>query len=392
MENVRVIIHRGSHQIGGCCTEIATDNTRILIDFGLPLPGEKNAGLNVDGANQDGVKVDGIFVTHYHGDHIGELNGVYKSVPIYMGKSSKQIMKEYQKHMGKHAMLKNPIHEINGFKNQDVITVGDIEVTAIESDHSSFQPYMFLICAKGKTILHTGDFRLHGNKRDKLVKEISKYHNIDLLITEGTTLTRTEDENWTEEKVEKKMKSLLKEYKYCFLLTSSGNLFRMNSFAKGILKGKYLISDDFQKRLIDIAVGEKPEEYSKLNKTLTYGANLAPGFENRGFGMIIRANKFALNLLENYMENYPEETCLIYSLWSGYLKEDSFRMMKEVAGKNFRICHSSGHVVLQDLNKFINMLNPSKIIVIHTDYGQEEMPIDLRERIIFVEDKKEINI
>ncbi len=30
-------IHRGTHEIGGSCVELATENTRILIDVGLPL-------------------------------------------------------------------------------------------------------------------------------------------------------------------------------------------------------------------------------------------------------------------------------------------------------------------------------------------------------------------
>ena len=32
-------IHRGTHQIGGCCTEISAGGHRILIDFGANLPG-----------------------------------------------------------------------------------------------------------------------------------------------------------------------------------------------------------------------------------------------------------------------------------------------------------------------------------------------------------------
>lgn len=34
------MIHRGSSQIGGCCTQISTGRSRILIDFGANLPGE----------------------------------------------------------------------------------------------------------------------------------------------------------------------------------------------------------------------------------------------------------------------------------------------------------------------------------------------------------------
>lgn len=42
---MKVTIHRGINQIGGCITEIATSNTRILIDLGLL---HETSYLNVD--------------------------------------------------------------------------------------------------------------------------------------------------------------------------------------------------------------------------------------------------------------------------------------------------------------------------------------------------------
>jgi ribonuclease J len=36
-KKIRVIPHRGMRQIGGVCTEIDTDEARVLFDFGSPL-------------------------------------------------------------------------------------------------------------------------------------------------------------------------------------------------------------------------------------------------------------------------------------------------------------------------------------------------------------------
>ena len=38
MTTPELTIHRGSHQIGGCCTEIASGGEIILIDLGANLP------------------------------------------------------------------------------------------------------------------------------------------------------------------------------------------------------------------------------------------------------------------------------------------------------------------------------------------------------------------
>ena len=34
---MRITIHRGTHEIGGNCIEVATDNNRIILDVGMPL-------------------------------------------------------------------------------------------------------------------------------------------------------------------------------------------------------------------------------------------------------------------------------------------------------------------------------------------------------------------
>ena len=43
---MRIIIHRGTHQIGGTCVELETGDTRILLDFGMPLQDASGADFN----------------------------------------------------------------------------------------------------------------------------------------------------------------------------------------------------------------------------------------------------------------------------------------------------------------------------------------------------------
>lgn len=46
---MQLIIHRGTHEIGGSCVEIKDENTRLLFDFGLPLDDRENIKLNING-------------------------------------------------------------------------------------------------------------------------------------------------------------------------------------------------------------------------------------------------------------------------------------------------------------------------------------------------------
>lgn len=389
--DVKVIVHRGTHQIGGCCTEVATENTRILIDFGMSLPNGNSENLSIEGVTNGDINCDGILITHYHGDHIGELNNVLSGVPIFMGKSTKEIVSAYKKHMGRSFLGDMSLEDVHIIQDGKPFYIGDIMITPIRSDHSAFQPYMFLLETAGKQILHTGDFRLHGQHFDRIMSRLRELGTVDLLITEGTTLTRTRD-GWTEEKVKTNFSDILREYKYCFLLTSSGNIDRISEFAQCIQRGKYFLMDDFQRQLLDIAMSCDSQCQIDFKKALVYGENLKAKIEKQGFGMIVRANTEFKNILRYYMDEHKADSCLIYSMWKGYLDIPAIRDFVDIAGDNQRTVHSSGHVVLQDLNEMINMLNPERILFIHTESSTDTIQIDLKERIVNLKDNEELNL
>lgn len=389
--DVKVIVHRGTHQIGGCCTEIATKNTRILIDFGMSLPNGDNENLSIEGVTTGDINCDGILITHYHGDHIGELKNILSEVPVYMGEATKEIVAAYKKHMGKSFLSDMSLDDVRLIQDGVPFRIGDVMITPIQSDHSSFQPYMFLLEAGGKRIIHTGDFRLHGKHYERIMSRLRELGAVDLLITEGTTLTRTED-NWTEEKVKAVFSELLNKYKYCFLLTSSGNIDRISGFAQCIKWGKYFLMDDFQRQLLNIAMSNDSQCQNDFKKALVYGDNLKAKIEKQGFGMIVRANARFEKILRYYMDEHKDDSCLIYSMWTGYLEISAIEEFVDIAGENKHIVHSSGHVVLQDLNEMINMLNPERILFIHTESSSDTIHIDLKERIINLEDNEEMNL
>jgi ribonuclease J len=87
---MRLIVHRGTKEISGSCVELVTAESRILIDFGMPLvnanrepfdskvltgkwPEElKRLGVlpNIKGLYRDEAKsVDAILISHSHMDH-----------------------------------------------------------------------------------------------------------------------------------------------------------------------------------------------------------------------------------------------------------------------------------------------------------------------------------
>lgn len=361
-DKVKITVHRGSHQIGGCCTAIEYLSTRILIDMGLPLPGYEHNELQIEGVTKGKTRCAGVFLTHYHGDHIGEVSKIITQIPVYASSCTKEFIKAYQMRMGRNYPCNIDTDRIVAISNGETVAIGDLKVRAIKADHSAAGAFMYLIEAGSKYILHTGDFRLHGRNRNRLLRDISDLREIDLLITEGTTLSRDDSENWDEESVTARIRNCVERYKYCFVITSTSNIDRIQSISEAVPRGKYFLMDDFQKKLLDIAVCS--DDYV-VKKPLVYGKNLQDKMIMNGFVMLIRESN--ANIFEEYMAKYPDETCLIYSMWSGYLEHLGMKQLFDRAGKNRRIIHSSGHVTLNDLNEFIDTIKPNRIVVIHTD-------------------------
>ena len=92
---MEIKVYRGTHQIGGCVTEITSRNTRIFIDFGNELPGsdgeQKKETLSVPGVTEGEPRCDGVFFTHTHGDHIGQVDWIHPDIPLWLGGTAKEL-------------------------------------------------------------------------------------------------------------------------------------------------------------------------------------------------------------------------------------------------------------------------------------------------------------
>ena len=96
---IRIKIHRGTHQIGGCATEIECDGERILIDLGANLPGSDEEAAISDSKLLDSVfgvhrkrHFDAILFSHYHGDHYGLYKEIPEGIPLYIVSCAKHIL------------------------------------------------------------------------------------------------------------------------------------------------------------------------------------------------------------------------------------------------------------------------------------------------------------
>ena len=366
---MNIIIHRGTHQIGGSAIEISTASTRIILDFGNELSlDEKYTPIDLDigGVTKGLPDCDGIVISHYHMDHLGQLISALPEIPLYMGELSKEIAligAEYQ-----NRCLYLRLLGANTFRGGDAFSIGEIRIRPLVIDHSAVDSYMFVIEAEGKRILYTGDFRMHGLRHHVLHKLVDTYiGEIDVLITEGTLLSRDADDCTSEVAVLEDISSYIQDRKYVFVMCSSTNIDRIMGIWQNMPTDKVLICDAYQKRILDTMINNVYYEsslYRRHDSPLVLNKGSYPKYYmDHGFVSLVRGTEKFISQIKEF---HKDDVRIIYSMWTGYIEENlALKALLETYPTY--ICHSSGHVTKDDLIKFIELVNPDAIIPVHTD-------------------------
>ncbi len=381
-----VIVHRGTHQIGGCATEIKTKTTRIIIDFGAELDADNAKPLDINGVTYGIPMCNAVLFSHYHGDHIGLMDTILPTIPLYMGEGANQILTilNAKTKTFKDDLLSN-ILTFGGGKS---FQIGDITITPFSVDHSAYDAYMFLIEADGKKVLHTGDFRTHGFRGKGVKKVLEKLvKHVDVVICEGTTLNRTASHSLAENDIKLELNKLITENKYSFLICSSTNIDRIAAVCAARPKGRYLLCDDYQKSVVDYissTAGLKSDLY-KCEGLCTYGANLDEKLREQGFCMLVRAgNPTHKRIMDKYKDCDP---LIIYSMWKGYLEEE--RVKSFIDGYRKVDVHTSGHADIEAIKMLMEMTTPDIILPIHTEVPTAFEEIYNKAKLILLQDGEE---
>ncbi|MGI6369548.1 MAG: hypothetical protein GX372_09320 [Ignavibacteria bacterium] len=399
---MKLTIHRGTNQIGGCITEIESDGYKVFIDFGEQLLGTDAKELSpIDGLTCGDVSKSALFITHYHGDHIGKICDTVNDLPIYVGKTALEIFKHIENRLSyipdpneaeRHKRIVERIKTINTFEALQKVTIGEITVMPLFVDHSAFDAYMFVIEADNKRILHTGDFRGHGFRSKGLIPTLKAYaKDIDYIISEGTNIQRANDKIKTENELQKDFESYLQKYKYNFVLVSSTNIDRIFALYHVSKKAKRcFVCDDYQAKTLKI-VSENHKQYTsfydidyeqntdpagrffdlirKGEKPFYFHEKLKSYLDRYGFCMLIRSNDAFKPLLEEYSK--LNDTKIYYSMWDGYLDREKPAFNETLYDflKPYEIehMHTSGHADLETLKVVFETVEPKGgIIPIHT--------------------------
>ena len=374
---MNIHIHRGQNQIGGNIIEIATQNTKILLDVGLELDDEKNKTFPAVEGLFDTAGYDAVFISHYHGDHLGLAYDIHKGIPLYMGEMAARIIHASDSYK------RQPTITPRGFlEHKKPIIIGDITVTPFLCDHSAFDSYMLLCEADGESILYTGDFRGNGRKPyDWLLSELPT--KVDKLICEGTTLSREGYVAVSEQTLEEEATDLFRRHTGpIFVLQSSMNIDRIVTMYRAAKKsGRIFLEDLYMADITTSIGGSVPNpEFDDVFAFITSPARYEglKKYPHRMGKDRIAKTKFVMcvrSSMLRYLQSLSKKVSfadglLIYSFWSGYREtEDMKRFLDHCSALGLEIVtlHTSGHADYEAIKKLVETVNPNEIIPIHTE-------------------------
>ena len=426
---MKLTIHRGTQEIGGSCVQVVAGNTRIILDFGMPLGNglggefaesaiegksineliEKKILYPIKGLYKDASpQIDAILISHSHKDHYGFLKYAHPDIPVYMSVGSQKLINILNIFVKKEGRLQLP-QATKIVCDRTPFDVGDLCVTPYLVDHSAFDAMSFHVVEKTsrKNIFYTGDFRAAGWKEklfDRFVANPPK--EVGSLIMEGTMIGREAGKYPTEQDVLDRMVDILREAdnKVTFACCSSQNIDRIVTFYKAARRTKSLLVIDPYMACVLNAIKSPRNHIPQMDwdgvrvfianyygKGDVYVNKISDSvlkslLPNLGYAKIKPLDfsglgQKALVLMRSSMlpaiEKIPsiKGSKMVYSQWHGYLEKNSTdaRRFKDFVSK-YDMClehvHTSGHATVDKLKEFTAALNPERIIPIHTEHAE----------------------
>jgi len=394
---MHVCIHRGTHEIGGTCVEIESQGRRIVLDVGLPLeadPADVPLPL-VAGFAESDASLLGVVISHPHLDHYGLAHKLPHGTPILIGSAAEKILNAASVFVPGEVHFDNVVH----LQDHMRIALGPFTITPFLVDHSAYDAYSILVEADGQRLFYSGDLRAHGRK-GKLFERLVAHppENIDVLLMEGSTIGRTGEDNEypTEAELEKRFEQLFAEARGLLLVWCSGqNIDRIVTIYRAARHVKKQFVVDMYTASVLRAIGSPKlpqpgfagfrvflpwtQKQTIRRKKLF---DLAASFKTVRIYPKILASEAAESVMlfrPSMRKDLEKAECLagarmVYSLWSGYLKEDRqqrFLVWLKQHGIPMTHCHTSGHAPVADLQRLAKALAPRMLVPIHSFHPQE---------------------
>jgi ribonuclease J len=278
--------------------------------------------------------------------------------------------------------------------------IGPFEVIAFPVDHSGYGACAFVIEGGGRRIIYSGDLRMHGPHRDKMLRMLEHplWQEPDVLMVEGTLLGKPSVGDSTEEAVQIKVREDLEKCEGLGLLMfSPQNVDRLAGMWRAAkASGRLLVVDAYTLFVMHCVWRDTklpnpfepdngvrvwfPKGYQESGKLkmLRSVADDLPAITIEVDAVLKRPREYALVFREWMGDRFPslveEARLVVYSYWSGYLETERLVCLKrrmEGYGVRWVHRHASGHIRHDDLLAFVRRVRPKTLVPVHTETGDD---------------------
>ena len=421
---MKIIIHRGTKEIGGTLIEVISGKSRIILDAGLPLvdPADKAKKLDINLRRKtpkqlremgiqpsvrglwadldDGPPVDAVLLSHPHQDHHGLLSYIRPDIPVYLSADTLRILNRSDAFIRPGARVRNAKfldHRVAKRVENTLFTV-----TPFTMDHSAYGALAFLLEADDRRLFYTGDFRGHGRKA-ALFEELCRQppRAIDRLLIEGTTLGSDSHDDKTEGQLENDLIKAFGQYSGIKFVSVSGqNIDRLVTLYRACKRSRRVLVVDLYTATIlqglkrssiphpgpdwqdqgqfRVLFTERYEQILQKHPSYKEVLALSEPFRITQKEIGRDPGRHVVIFREHWMKEYEAigdwgDAALIYSQWKGYMEEPAFqKTAAELKARGVEILshlHTSGHASKAQLRKLINALAPKVLTPIHTFHG-----------------------
>jgi ribonuclease J len=396
---MRVRIHRGAREIGGSCVEVASGDSRIVLDVGKPLAAGWDEAVPLPAvpglADGGDPGLAGVVISHPHLDHVGLIGQVHPSVPVVIGREAQRLLAEAELFSPAGMTLAPAAH----LADRTPVRLGAFTVTPYLADHSGYDAYSLLVEAGGRRLFYTGDLRGHGRKAhlfERLVAEPPP--GIDVLLCEGTHVRTPGSGDGhhgparTEADVERSLAERMAATDGAVAVVSSAqNIDRLVTVYRACRRAGRTLVCDLYGASVAAAIGRPTLPQPGFPGYRVYVPNRQRVLIKRtgAFDRIDRvrpcrvypawlaehADRITLLQPSSALDELVAADVLaggtvVWSLWPGYLREErTSRQLRrlEDAGVPLVVDHASGHATVEDLQRLAAALDPGAVVPIHTE-------------------------
>jgi ribonuclease J len=394
---MRVRVHRGSHEIGGNCVEVASAaGERIVLDVGRPLSSgweERVALPAVPGFTEPDPSLLGIVISHPHLDHYGLLADLPADIPVYIGREAAALLAA----ASFFSPVSGRIEPAGHLAHRQPVTVGPFVITPFLNDHSAFDAYSLLIEVDGRRLFYTGDLRGHGRKA-RLFEELlaDPPEDVDVLLMEGTHVCvggYHDDRVFeTESQLEERLVELCgSTVGAVAVFGSAQNLDRIVTVYRAARRaGRQLVVDLYGATVAAATRASIPQAGFPDLRVYVPHRQRVKVKESEEFWrteQIRPVRVFPEELAEHperFLLHVPSSTAreliaadlldsrgvVAWSLWDGYLRDRSgmaLTNLLEQHGIKLVHVHTSGHASVPDLRRLVAAIDPKRVVPIHSE-------------------------